>query len=71
MKIDEEGNLELTAEENQTLMDQLDIPKNQYDDPPIEIEYTSMEENIAQFKATNTRTGKIAIMEFELLESND
>jgi hypothetical protein len=71
MQIDEEGNLELTAEENQALMDHLEIPESQYDDPPVEIEYTGMEDDTAKFKVTNTETGKTLIMEFDLMEEPD
>lgn len=68
MQIDEEGNLELTAEENQALMDSLEIPPEQYDDPPVSIEYLGMEDNAARFRVTNTETGKSRIMEFDQME---
>lgn len=71
MQIDDEGNLELTAEENQALMDSLEIPPSQYDDPPVSIEYLGMEDNVARFKVINTETGKSRTMEFDLLEPPD
>ena len=64
MRIDDDGNMELTAEENQALMDQLEIPESQYDDPPVEIESVSMEEDEATFSATNTETGKKVTLVF-------
>lgn len=69
MQIDEEGNLELTAEENQALMDSLEIPASQYDDPPVSIEYLGMEDKVARFQVVNTETGKTRNMEFDLLEN--
>lgn len=69
MQIDEEGNLELTAEENQALMDNLEIPPEQYDDPPVSIEYLGTMEKVASFKVTNTQTGKSRVMAFDQLES--
>ncbi len=70
MQIDEEGNLELSAEENQALMDSLEIPESQYDDPPVSIEYLGMEEDkIARFRVTNTETRKSRVMEFDLMEA--
>ncbi len=71
MLIDEEGNMELSAEENQKLMDQLEIDPADYDDPPVEIECTSMTDESATFKATNTRTGKTATLVFDLLSDPD
>lgn len=68
MRIDEDGNMELSAEENQDLMDQLDIPPNEYDDPPVAIEYLGLEDNTARFQATHTGTGKTVILEFDSLE---
>ena len=67
MNIDESGNMELTAEENQNLMDQLEINPEEYDDPPVEIECTGMEEGAATFKASNTKTGKTVVMVFDFL----
>lgn len=69
MQIDEAGNLELTAEENQAMMDHLEIPPGQYDDPPVSIEYLGAEEKVARFRVTNTETGKSRLMEFDELES--
>lgn len=67
MHIDADGNMELTADENQDLMDKLEIPQSEYDDPPVEIECTAMEDNVATFTAKNTKTGKTAVMVFDLL----
>ncbi len=69
MQIDEEGNLELSAEENQALMDSLDIPESQYDDPPVSIEYLGMEDNVARFRVINTETLKSRMMEFDRMEA--
>ncbi|MBM3203349.1 hypothetical protein FJZ55_05535 [Candidatus Woesearchaeota archaeon] len=69
MQIDEEGNLELSAEENQALMDSLDIPESQYDDPPVSIEYLGMEDNVARFRVINTETQKSRTMEFDRMEA--
>jgi hypothetical protein len=71
MRIDEEGNMELSAEENQDLMDRLEIPESDYDDPPVEIECTGMEDNVAIFAARNTKTGKLVVMEFDLMDDAD
>lgn len=71
MHIDDDGNMELTAEENQKLMDQLDIAPADYDDPPVHIECTTMEENAATFKATNTRTGKSVELVFDMMPEGD
>lgn len=65
MHIHPDGNIELTAEENQVLMDKLEIDANDYDDPPVEIESIDMEDGVAKLQASNTRTGKTIIMEFE------
>ena len=67
MQIDEDGNMELSAEENQKLMDQLEIAVRDYDDPPVEIECTGMDDDVATFRATNTRTGKSVVLEFDLV----
>ncbi len=67
MRIDSDGNMELTAEENQDLMDRLDIPESEYDDPPVEIEGVGLENDVATFKATNTKTGKSVRMVFDLM----
>lgn len=67
MHIDEEGNMELSAEENQDLMDQLEISEADYDDPPVNIECVDMVDGCARFKATNTETGKTVTMVFDLL----
>lgn len=68
MQIDADGNMELSAEENQALMDQLDIPPEQYDDPPVAIEYTGMKGDAAVFTATNTDTGKSVVLEFDAMQ---
>jgi len=67
MRIDEDGNMELSAEENQNLMDQLGIAAKDYDDPPVEIECTEMNDDAATFKATNTKTGKTVVLVFDLM----
>lgn len=69
MHIDADGNMELTAEENQDLMDRLGIPESDYDDPPVEIECSAMENNVATFTAKNTQTGKSVVMVFDLMEN--
>lgn len=71
MHIDEDGNMELSAEENQRLMDQLEIAESDYDDPPVEIECTGMDDDAATFKATNTKTGKSVVMVFDLMPDED
>jgi hypothetical protein len=71
MNIDDDGNMELTAEENQRLMDQLEIDPSDYDDPPVEIECTGMDEDAATFKATNTKTGKSVVMVFDLMPDDE
>ncbi|MBP1152370.1 MULTISPECIES: hypothetical protein [Methylocaldum] len=71
MRIDSYGNMELTAEENQDLMDRLDIPESDYDDPPVEIECVGIENEVATFKATNTKTGKSVQMVFDLMDEED
>ena len=71
MRIDDDGNMELNAEENQRLMDQLEIAAEDYDDPPVEIECTGIEDGAATFKATNTRTGKSVVLVFDLLPDED
>ena len=71
MRIDEDGNMELSAEENQNLMDQLDIATKDYDDPPVEIECTDMNDDAATFKATNTKTGKTVTLVFDLMGDED
>ncbi|BBA32795.1 heat shock 70 kDa protein 12A [Methylocaldum marinum] len=71
MRIDSDGNMELTAEENQDLMDRLDIPESEYDDPPVEIECVGIENEVATFKATNTKTGKSVEMVFDLMDDDD
>lgn len=68
MHIDQDGNMELSAEENQQLMDQLDIAAADYDDPPVEIEALDVADGVARFKARNTRTGKTVTLEFEQVE---
>lgn len=68
MRIDPDGNMELSAEENQDLMDQLGIPPADYDDPPVEIESLGVEGNVSRFKATNSRTGKSVVLVFDLLD---
>jgi hypothetical protein len=68
MRIDDDGNMELSAEENQSLMDQLEIHRRDYDDPPVEIECEGIEGNAATFRATNTQTGKSVTLVFDLLE---
>jgi hypothetical protein len=65
MNIDEDGNMELTDEENQDLMDRLDIPPSEYDDPPVDIEYLGVEQGVASFRATHSRTGKSIVMVFD------
>jgi hypothetical protein len=65
MRIDDDGNMELSAEENQALMDQLEIPPEEYDDPPVEIEYLGTQKNMATFRATNTQTGKTVNLVFD------
>ncbi|MFN5744689.1 MAG: hypothetical protein ACK443_01145 [Methylococcaceae bacterium] len=67
MIIDDDGNMELSAEENQSLMDQLEIAVIDYDDPPVEIECLGMNENAATFRAINTRTGKEVELVFDLM----
>lgn len=67
MQIDQDGNMELSAEENQELMDKLNVAESDYDDPPVEIESVGVENNVATFKATNTKTGKSFNMEFEMV----
>lgn len=67
MQIDSDGNMELSAEENQALMDQLNIAPGDYDDPPVEIELLSLQNGVATFKASHTRTGKTIRMEFDAL----
>ncbi|SMF95786.1 hypothetical protein SAMN02949497_3161 [Methylomagnum ishizawai] len=71
MRIDEDGNMELSAEENQSLMDELDIPEEEYDDPPVEIESVGMEGGAATFTATNTKTGKTVTLVFDLMGEGD
>jgi hypothetical protein len=71
MRIDSDGNMELTAEENQDLMDRLDIPEGDYDDPPVEIECVGIENEVATFKATNTKTGKSVEMVFDLMDEDE
>lgn len=63
--------MELTAEENQDLMDRLNIPESEYDDPPVEIECVGIENEVATFKATNTKTGKSVEMVFDLMDDDD
>jgi len=63
--------MELTDEENQDLMDRLDIPSSEYDDPPVEIECIGMENDAATFKARNTKTGKSIVMVFDHQEDTD
>jgi len=67
MYIDDDGNMELSAEENQSLMDRLEIDARDYDDPPVSIECLGMDEDAATFKATNTKTGKSIEMVFDLM----
>lgn len=68
MQIDTDGNMELSAEENQALMDQLDIAPGDYDDPPVDIALVSLKDGVATFKATHTRTGKTIKLEFDSVE---
>jgi hypothetical protein len=70
MRIDSAGNMELSADENQDLMDRLEIPATDYDDPPVEIECTGMEQDAATFRATNTKTGKSVVLVFDLMEAD-
>jgi hypothetical protein len=65
VKIDDDGNMELTADENQDLMDRLDIAVSDYDDPPVAIEGIEFTEELARFRATNTRTGKTVVLTFD------
>jgi len=65
MEIDDDGNMTLTAEENQDLMDRLEIAEADYDDPPVDIEGVEFEGDVATFRATNTRTGKTILMTFD------
>ncbi len=67
MYIDDDGNMELSAEENQSLMDRLEIDARDYDDPPVSIECLGMDEDAATFKATNTKTGKSIELVFDLM----
>jgi len=67
MYIDDDGNMELSAEENQSLMDRLEIDARDYDDPPVSIECLGMDEDAATFKATNTKTGKSIELVFDLV----
>lgn len=67
MYIDDDGNMELSAEENQSLMDRLEIDARDYDDPPVAIECLSMDDDAATFKATNTKTGKSIELVFDLM----
>lgn len=71
MNIDENGNMELTAEENQRLMDQLEIHERDYDDPPVSIECESMEDGSASFRAINTQTGKEVVLVFDLVPDSN
>lgn len=71
MHIDHDGNMELSAEENQQLMDQLGIEPKDYDNPPVEIELESQADGIATFRASNTRTGKSVKLEFEWAEDDE
>jgi phosphoribosylamine-glycine ligase len=64
MRIDTDGNIEFSADENQELMDQLQIPPHEYDDPPVELEYLEEEDDTVTIKATNTKTGKSVLLEF-------
>ena len=68
MRIDEEGNMDLSAEENQSLMDQLEIRPRDYDNPPVEIECEGVEGGAASFRATNTKTGKSVVLVFDVIE---
>lgn len=67
MQIDVDGTIVLSAEENQELMDQLKIPLNEYDDPPVELEYMGDEAGLITIRAINTKTGKEVLLEYELL----
>ena len=67
MYIDDDGNMELSAEENQSLMDRLEIDARDYDDPPVSIECLGMDEDAATFNATNTKTGKSIELVFDLV----
>lgn len=62
--------MELSAEENQRLMDQLEIHPRDYEDPPVAIELEPSEEGAAQFRATNTRTGKSVVLVFDRVEDD-
>ncbi|MGR8934035.1 MAG: hypothetical protein ACU837_06540 [Gammaproteobacteria bacterium] len=70
MQIDADGTIAFSAEENQNLMDQLKIPRSEYDDPPVELEYVGEEGGSITLKATNTKTGKEVLLEFELQDEN-
>lgn len=70
MQIDVDGTLVFSAEENQDLMDQLKISQSEYDDPPVELEYMGDEGGTITIKATNTKTGKEVLLEYELQEEN-
>ena len=71
MRIDSDGYVELTTEENQDLMDRLGVSESEYDDPPVEIECVGVENDTAIFKATNTKTGRSVQMVFDLMEEED
>lgn len=71
MKIDDSGNMELTAEENQALMDQLKIHPRDYDDPPVSIDFETTDEGSVRFRATNTRTGQSVVLVFDSVEDTD
>jgi hypothetical protein len=71
MRIDDEGNMELSAEENQSLMDQLKIHPRDYDDPPVRFEFAPSEDGATRFKAINTRTGHSVVLVFDPLDDDD
>jgi hypothetical protein len=70
MQIDADGTIVFSAEENQELMDQLKISPNDYDDPPVELEYIGDEDGTITIKATNTKTGKHVLLGFDLEDGN-
>lgn len=70
MRIDKDGNMELTEEEDADLLEQLEIPESEHNDPPVEIECVSMENDVATFKATNTKNGKHVLLVFDLMKAD-
>lgn len=65
MHIDDDGNMELSAEENQDLMDRLQVDPREYDDPPVDIECIGCADGVATFKATHRKTGKTVTLVFD------